>query len=478
MKKLNKGNYHRCGFSELDSRENAMPVDTVITNCKLVRHTEILNAGLAIDNGQVVAVAEDSALPAAAQTIDAQGNYVIPGLVDAHVHLEYPPGVDLRSNIESETRACAAAGCTTIIHLLAPADDILDKAAEFVGFYEKHGFVDLALSARIYTRDNISQIRRLYDYGIAAVKLLLPYKGSEAVWKGRVGGIDDGIVYLTFKEVGRLAQEGCKTFVRVHCENAEIFFKMKEEFLEKGIEPSSWNEVRPRVCEAESMRKCLYLAAVTRCPIYIVHMTIKEGVELVNKARADGVNVVAETCVQYLTLNTGNVDRVLSKINPPIREPEDNHALWQALKDGSINVVATDHAPVPKSLKTNFWDATVGIPCAEMFLPVMLSEGVNQGRISLEKLVEVCCYNPARQFGLTPQKGTLSIGSDADLVIIDLEKEVEAPLKPSYSDADYSLFAGRRIKGWPTMTMLRGRIIAENGKVVAETGDGRYIPGC
>jgi dihydroorotase (multifunctional complex type) len=461
----------------MDSRENSMPVDTVITNCKLVRHDEILNAGLAIEKGKVVAIAEDAALPAATKTIDAKGNYVIPGVVDAHVHLEYPPGVDPQSNIESETRACAAAGCTTIVHLLAPADNILNKAEEFVGFYEKHGFVDLALSARIYTRDNISQIKRLYDYGIINVKLLLPYKGGEAVWKGRVGGIDDGIVYLTFKEVGRLAQEGCKTFVRVHCENAEIFFKIKEEYLEKGIEPSSWNEVRPRVCEAEAMRKCLYLAAVTGCPIYIVHMTIKEGVELVNKARAKGVNVVAETCVQYLTLNTANADRVLCKVNPPIREPEDNHALWEALRDGTINIVATDHAPVPKALKNNFWDATVGIPCAEMFLPVMLSEGVNKGRISMEKLVDVCCYTPAKQFGLTPRKGTLSVGSDADLVIIDLDKEAEAPPEPVYSDADYCVFAGRQIKGWPIMSMLRGRIVARNGKVIAETGNGKYIPG-
>jgi len=455
-----------------------MSVDTVITNCKIVRHDGILNAGLAIEQGKVVAIAKDAELPSADTIIDGKGNYIIPGVVDAHVHLEYPPGVDPESNIKRETRACAAAGCTTIIHLLAPADDILDKANEFVGLYEKHGFVDLALSARIYSRENIKQIRSLYDFGIINVKLLLPYKGGEAVWKGRVGGIDDGIIYLTFKEVGRLAKEGCKAFVRVHCENAEIFFKMKDEFLEEGIEPASWNDARPRVCEAEAMRKCLYLAKVTECPLYVVHMTIREGVDLINKARAKGVNVVTETCVQYLTLNTANVDPVLSKVNPPIREPRDNIALWEALNDGSIDVVATDHAPVPKALKNSLWDATPGIPGAETFLPLMLSEGVNKGKISLEKLVEVCCYRPARQFGLAPRKGTLSIGSDADLVLIDLDKEAVVPQKPLYSNTDYSIIAGRKIKGWPILTMLRGRIIAQDGKVVAETGKGKYIAGC
>ena len=274
-----------------------------------------------------------------------------------------------------------------------------------------------------------------------------------------------------------MAKDGYNAFVRVHCENPEIFFKLKEAYEERGVEPASWNEVRPPVCEEESMRKCLFLASATSCPLYIVHMTIKEGAALVQQARADGLDVAAETCVQYLTLNTGNVDKVLSKINPPIREPEDNQALWQALKDGSLQVVATDHAPVPAELKKDFWGATVGIPSAEMLLPVMLSEGVNKGRISLEKLVEVCCYNPARLFGLTPHKGTLSVGADADLVIVDLQKEARAPAAPRYSNTGYSLFAEWQIKGWPVLTMLRGRVVAREGAVTVEPGGGVFVPG-
>lgn len=454
-----------------------MLVDTLITNCHIVTHDGILDAGLAINQGKVVAIARDQNLPAARDTIDGKGNYLIPGVVDAHVHLEYPPGVDAETNVIRETQACAVAGCTTIVHLLAPADDTLEKAEKFIEFYEKHAFVDLALSARIYSRDNIKQIRNLYDYGIINYKLLLPYKGSEAVWKGRVGGIDDGIIYLTFKEVSRLAKEGRKAFVRVHCENAEIFFQIKKTFLDNDIQPDSWNQVRPRVCEAEAMQKCLYLAEVTGCPIYIVHMTIKEGVALIKKARAKGINVTVETCVQYLTLNTDNADRVLSKINPPLRKPEDNDSLWDAIKEGIIDVVATDHAPVPKNQKEDLWNATPGIPFAETFLPMMLSEGVNQGRISLERLVEVCCYQPAKQFGLTPEKGTISIGSDADLVLIDLEKEAVAPQKPKYSNSDYSLIAGRKIKGWPALTLLRGQIIAQDGTVKEKSGHGKYLPG-
>jgi dihydroorotase-like cyclic amidohydrolase len=284
-------------------------------------------------------------------------------------------------------------------------------------------------------------------------------------------------VYLTFKEVARLANEGRNVFVRVHCENVEIFLAMKDELLDQGREPGSWNEVRSRVCEQESMQKCLYLAGITGCPLYVVHLTIKEGLLLLARARAEGVNVMAETCVQYLTQNTDTVDPVLSKVNPPIREPEDNAKLWEALRNGSIDVVATDHAPVPKSMKQDFWNATVGMPGSETLLPLMLSEGVNKGRISIEKLVEVCCFSPARKFGLTPQKGILDVGGDADLVIVDLEKEAVAPQQPVYSNSDFSTVAGKKIKGWPILTMLRGEIIARDGEVSGAKGYGRYVPG-
>lgn len=454
-----------------------MEVETVIKNCILVNHDGLLPAGLALDQGRIVAIAGDDDLPRAKKTIDAGKKYVLPGLVDAHFHLQYPPGVDPEMNIQKETQACAISGVTSIIHLLAPSDDIVAEAGKFINLYEKNAYVDLALSARIYTRDHIKQIEGLYNLGISGIKLLLPYKGSEAVWKGRAGGIDDGIVYLTFKEIGRLAALGNKVFARVHCENVEIFLQMKAEFLEnQGGEPASWNAVRTRVCEEESMRKCLFLAQTTGCPVYIVHMTVKEGIPLVRAARAQGQEVFAETCVQYLTANTGNVDRILSKVNPPIRESEDNDRLWAALRDGVIDVVATDHAPVPKALKQNLWEAMVGMPMVEMFLPLMLSEGVNNGKITLPQLVETCCYNPARIFNFAPKKGTISIGSDADLVMVDLEKEVVVPSSGFYTNSDISIFAGRKIKGWPIMTLIRGEVVSDAGKLIGQAGYGRYIP--
>jgi len=452
-----------------------MGVDTIIKNCKIVTPTITLDAGIAIDEGKIVAIGRDRDLPSAWKVIDAKGNYAMPGLVDAHIHMQYPPGVPLEANIKRETQACAVGGCTTAIHLLAPCDDIVAGATEFVAAYEKCGYVDLSLSARIYTLQNIKQMRQAAEHGIHGFKLLMPYKGSEAVWKGQVGGIDDGIIYLAFKEIGCLARQGYPVFARVHCENIEIFFKLKEKLREEGTEPYTWNEVRPGICEEEAMRRCIYLAGITGCPLYVVHLTIKGGIELIRKARAEGVNVVAETCPQYLVLNTDNTDKVLSKVNPPIRPANNNEPLWEGIRLGIISVVATDHAPVPKETKTNLWDAIVGIPGEETWLPIMLSEGINKGRISLEKLVEVCCYNPARIFGLTPAKGMIAVGSDADIVLVDLEKESVVLEKPIYSGSNFSPWAGWRLKGWPILTMLRGKVVAEDGKVVGEPGYGRYI---
>jgi dihydroorotase (multifunctional complex type) len=452
-----------------------MTVNTVIKNCFIVSPTGVLRAGLAIDEGKIVAIARDQELPSAEKIIDGKGNFVIPGLVDAHMHLEWPPGVDPVNNIRAETQACASSGVTTIIHLLAPSDNTLDKAKEFVGIYEKNAFVDLALSARIYTREDIRQIQPLADYGFHGFKLLLPYKGPEAVWKGRVGGIDDGIIFLTLEEVARLYKQGYEVFTRVHCENIEIFFKLKEKYLELRKEPSSWNEARPRYCEEEAMRRCIYLASVTGCPLYIVHTTIKEGVDLIAKAKGEGINVTAETCVQYLTLNTSNTDKVLCKVNPPVRDKEDNEKLWKGIREGTISVVATDHAPVPKELKNNLWDAIPGVPGAETFLPLMLSEGVNKKRISLEKMVEVCCTNPAKAFGLFPTKGVLSVGSDADLVIVDLNRELKVDEGSLYTGSKSSPFAGWRLKGWPTLVMLRGEVVSEDRKVIADSGVGKYV---
>lgn len=450
-------------------------MDMAIKNCKVVSPEGVYSAAIGIKGEKIVAIAGDDELPQANKVIDAKGNYVLPGLVDAHCHLEYPYDVDIRTNIKTETQSYAFGGVTTISHMMTvPPFDLVEKFKKFVPIYEENAYIDLSISPEITMKEHIMQIRQLMELGMPTFKMQPPYKGAQA--RPNIPGIDDGHIYLVFESIGKLVREGYNTFCRIHCENIELFFPLMERAIAQGEEIRSWHQIRPSFIEIEAMHRYIYLASITGCPLYIVHMSIKEGVDIVAKAKAEGINVIAETCPHYLVLNVDNSDPVLSKLNPPIREKEDNKALWKGIRDGVITVVGTDHAPTRRKDKPDLLKAWMGFTGGETWLPIML-DGVNKGNISMEKLVEVCCYNPARLYGLYPRKGAIAVGSDADLVIVDLNKEATVPEVPLYSGTDLTPFAGSKFKGWPVLTILRGKVIMEDGKVVGTSGYGRFIPG-
>ena len=224
------------------------------------------------------------------------------------------------------------------------------------------------------------------------------------------------------------------------------------------------------------MGRAIVLAGAAGCPLYIVHITIAEGVEVVRAARARGRDVLGATCPQYLTL-TKDTDRVRAKINPPLREPADQQALWRGLANGVLSTIGSDHAPTSLRHKQEFWSATVGVPGVETALPLLLSEGVNKGRLTLERLVEVTSLDPARIFGLYPKKGTLQVGADADLVVVDVAERRTVDGKTNlHQGSDYSPYDGMTLTGWPVLTTLRGRVVMEDGEVTVEPGAGNFVP--
>ena len=224
------------------------------------------------------------------------------------------------------------------------------------------------------------------------------------------------------------------------------------------------------------MNRAIVLADAAGCPLYIVHITIREGVRIVREARGRGKRVIGETCPQYLTL-TKDFDPVIGKINPPLRELADSDALWDGLSGGVLSTVGSDHAPTSLRHKEDLWSAIVGMPGIETSLPALLSEGVNKGRLSLERVVDVTAHQPARVFGLYPKKGTLQAGSDADLVVVDLEEaRVVDANKNLHQGSDFSPFDGRTLTGWPVLTVLRGQVVMEGGEVTAAPGTGRFVP--
>ncbi len=463
-----------------------MGVDKVIKNGKVVTAEGQYPDGIAIaiHKGKIVAIAPEEYCPEGDKVIDARGKYIFPGFVDPHVHMAYPAYVPLETNTVRESQAFAAGGVTTLLHTVMVPKGFLKACKEYVTHYEQYGYVDLGLTVALLGTEGAAEIADLADYGVAGFKLLMPYRGTEMI-PGFGEEINDGILYLVFEEISRLVRGGYDIHARIHCENIEVYFAIRDRYIKEGKAPRSYNEVRPKFIEIEAIHRAIFFAELTGCPLYIVHNTLKEGVEIIAEAKGRGCDVTGETCPQYLVLNEDNADIIKSKVNPPLRTAEDNKALWKGIREGVITCIGTDHAPCIRggcpSLKVEpsippVWNVKcMGMSGAEWFMPVMLSEGVNKGSISLEKMVEVCATNPAKKYGLFPKKGTIAAGSDADLVIADLNKEVTVPDRPVFSYTDYCPYAGFTFKGWPILTMVRGNIVFEDGKITGEP-IGKYNP--
>lgn len=264
-----------------------------------------------------------------------------------------------------------------------------------------------------------------------------------------------------------------------HAEDIEVIARILPAIRATGRQDlAAWAEARPGFCETLDVIRAIAIAKVTGCPIYFVHIHYPDSVGVITKAKEEGVNVIAETCPQYLVLNSSSdVSAPLARIAPPLRDEASNSAMWQAIRDGVITCMGSDHCSTTTGMSKDLWTAPQGAPGLETLLPIMLSEGVNKGRITLEKLVEVLCYNNAKAFGIYPQKGAIRVGSDADLVIVDLEKKVKLrAVNQHYAISDYCLYEGWEVKGWPVLTMLRGTVVVDDGRMVAKPGIGKYIP--
>jgi D-hydantoinase len=453
-----------------------MLVDVSVKNCKLVTSSGILSAGIAIEGEKIVAIAKDEKLPNASRVIDAGGNYVLPGIIDPHSHLGHiMPGekwqVPYSKEVRSETGSAACGGVTTFMGKLM-GQGFKFPFEEVVKIVNENAIVDMAWHVGIGNFKHLEEIPEYIKQGVTSFKFHMvehPKWGLTAA--------DDALIYFGLKKIAPLGYPALPMF---HCENLPILKKLREELMSSGrTDLAAWTDSRPNFVEEEAMRRLLYFAKLLNATVYIVHMSIKEGVELVSKKKSEGVKVIAETCPHYLTLTKHEEKGLLAKVNPPLRDREDNEALWRGIKDGIIDCIGSDHVVenVEYRLKLGLWDDhNAGFAGTETLLPVMLSEGVNKGRMSFERLVKVCCENAAKAFGIYPKKGTISIGSDADLVIVDMDKKVKVKNEILHSASDYSVYEGWEFKGWPVMTLLRGNVVAEGGEIVGKPGYGEYLP--
>ena len=464
--------------------------DLVLKNGLIVTPGRVIEGGVAIADGKIVVVGRDASLPPAHRVIDLEGKYLFPGVIDPEVHLGgHRP---LADDFVTETRAAAAAGVTTwgmqLVSLAitggaekvkGPAD-IPTFTRAMPAFYEasRSAAIDFFLTPILGTDEHVAEIPHLaQEHGITSFKLHLQMQGPwKPTWPAY--SFDDGSVYSTFETVAKLGAPG---IVLMHCENWEIAAVLQKQLMAAGrTDMGAWDDRSPWFTEAGHTRAYLYYARVTDCPVYVIHVTTKETIEELRKAKAEGAVVYSEIGTHYLVLH-----KDAWKINVPLRDRSTHDTLWQALAGGAIDCIGSDHVAHTRTREVmetgNVWTTVSGFPSrVEGMLPLMLSEGVNKGRISIERLAQVASENPARIFGLYPQKGAILPGSDADLVVVNLQRRATITKDLLHTVTPWSVYEGWEVTGWPVMTIVRGHIVMEwpEGEGRARVTDacvGRYF---
>jgi dihydropyrimidinase len=380
-----------------------------------------------------------------------------------HVHPVY------LDSVEACSRVAAYGGTTTLLHYAyaRTGDSLLDKVREMKEDGLATSRLDFGLHGGLFEAPRqLDEIPDVFALGVRTFKFFMPY--IKEGWT-----TDD---YHLMKAMDMLSELG--GMAMVHAENGGAIDYLEDKLL-TGPHGSAEHFVatRPAAMEEEAVFRAIRMAEVAGCPLYIPHNTTARALRHIHEAQERGLPVYAETCPQYLTLTEEVIEArgALAKIGPPIRSAEDQAALWDALAQGTIQVVATDHAPKHKDVDGDFLKQPFGSPQIETLLPLVYDGGVNSGRISPVRVAQVLCENPARIFGLYPQKGTLAPGSDADLVVFDPSREFTIRAENQHSNAGYTLYEGRTVLGWPETSFQRGRRVLWDGEVVAEPGGGRFL---
>ncbi len=466
-------------------------METIIKDGNLVSpYWGMRKADIHVKGERIFAISESIGGLRRKKVIDAKGKLIFPGLVDPHVHLgnTFP----FLEDVESETPSAAAGGVTTILVFLKAAlfgsgfpsyRKVFDKVLKDMSGLAS---VDFSFHFHIPLDTYIDEIPDYYnDYGIQSFKFHMGYKPSEKESKDEYvaqrlqkisPGIDDGVIYEILKKIG---QTSPSPLGLVHAEADEIITRTTQSAQDAGLSGlKAWDAARPDFTEEMAIMRVAYLARRTNSPIYIVHVSSALGLEAVRNEKRLGTRIIAETCPHYLSLTHEETDEeqeTFGKVAPPIRSMKDVEALWEGIKDGTISCVGTDHSAKPRKAKTkDIWSSILGMPGMETMLPTLITEATKR-QIPLTKISEVCSHNAARIFQLFPHKGTIAPGSDADLVIVDMEKEVEIKADNLHSVSGFTAFEGKKAKGWPILTMLRGKVIYENGSLL-EKGCGKFVP--
>jgi len=455
-----------------------MRFDTLIVNGTVATASDTFQADIGIEHGKIIVIGKSLPKDNAAKIIDAAGKLVLPGGIDVHTHLDMPfGGTTSADDFETGTRAAAFGGTTTIIDFAIQYKDQSLRTAfdTWMQKAESRAMIDYAFHCIITDLPDarLDEMNAMVREGVTSFKLFMAYPG--------VLMLDDASI---FKALQMSAKNGA--MVCMHAENGSAIDVIVKQALAQGKTAPKYHALtRPTTAEAEAVGRAVALAEMAGAPLYIVHLSSFDALEKVREARDRGLPVYAETCPQYLYLSLEDMDKpgfesAKYVFTPPLREKWNQEKLWTGLKHDQLSVVSTDHCPFcfkeQKELgKDDFTKIPNGGPGIEHRMSLIYSGGVADGRFSLNRFVELTATTPAKLFGLYPKKGTIAVGSDADVVIFDTKRKHTISAETHHMRVDYSMFEGITVTGMPDIVISRGKILVENNSFFGKAGSGNFL---
>ncbi|WP_174727368.1 allantoinase AllB [Mesobacillus harenae] len=450
--------------------------DHIIENGILVNSKEEIQSNIYIKNGKIAAIGKD--LEGTADEItDANGCFILPGLMDVHVHSR-DPGATHKEDFFHSTQAAAAGGLTTIFEMpnTTPPINNVENFNKQVENLESKAHVDFGIWGICLGKLNISDIQSLNKAGVIGFKFFWGYAVHSETFqliynyksdmKEVIPPFDDGEVYEMFQEVAKTGR-----LLAVHAENHELIQHLTAKVEESGRKDyDALLQGRPNLAEETTIQTAISFAKSANTRLHILHVSTGEGVELIQKAKKEGYPITAETCPHYLFLSNEDYDQIgpTMKIYPPVKYKKDQERLWEGISQKVIDIVCSDHAPHTKDEKSgDLWSIPAGMCGVETLAPLMI-DAVNKGKITLHELVLLLSENPAKIFGLYPEKGSLQVGTDADITIVDLNKKHVIKEELLHSKSKITGFDGFQLEGAPVATILKGKTIMKDGKIVSE----------
>lgn len=458
-----------------------MTVDAVIIGSHIVFQNQLVDRNIVIDDGKIVDITND--IPQSDLKIKADGLVCLPGMIDPHIHYGvYSP---IEEAAITESKVAAIGGVTTMMRMLRMGGSYKSNLAAHLAESSRAHYVDYSIHASILHQDQINEMEFCKSKGITSFKIYMNL-GEEVghVYMDMQPGdksLREGRVEMTTAMVEQIVQKAASLNcpVLVHAEDYHMCSCGIQTAKEKKMDGlAAWSQSRPVESEVKSIKTISAIARKFGCTLYFVHIGSRAAIDAISEERKNGTKIYVETCPHYLTLSHESQKGYLAKVMPPIRSSKDVESVWHEIQKNRMDTIGTDHVANRLKLKLggeNVWGALAGFPGMGTMLPILLSEGVNKGRITLQQLSDLTSLHTAQIFGMYPQKGIIQRGSDADIVLVDLKKDGKVSAHTIDGFSDYNVYENWNLKGWPVKTLVRGTLVADDFMIMTKPGYGKFI---